>query len=577
MNKKLKTWLLISLAIICGLGIHFCIRYPALSLTYFHNEDTAGITYSAHLIMQGDLPYIDTVEMKAPGSFFLLAQWWSWFGVSLESAQTLMFMWSFLAACGIALGSWFLYHSIWTAGCSGLLYIYLAPFTDSIDINYGAWMITPYIFAASFLWWIYRDNYQPPPETETHKTNNYSKISWGRKQLTVHLGLGLLIALSALMKRQGAAIFPLALWLVYSVSANKHKALTYLIGGTCIGFTLFFIPYWQKGHLLEGIENYFFSKSGWDYLASNIVETKVNISSKVHKLPRLWDGIVGTPIHLPIGTALSSLVLVYTLVERWQTKQYQENSEMESSDFIDTRLLGYLGIFALLSFTGTALGLRFFKGYYLQMLPALIWIGTYPSVWRRVFTLSRTLLSSKLRTKGLLQKVIIVLFITSLPFALSISWSHLNKARRMRSAPLYLPTMQIREISQEIKANTQREDKIWVWGRWAWPSYFYTERQSATRYFKNLGVLTTQLTNTWNPNRKSLPTRFNPHSPWKEAIKELEANPPQWIICAKNESFRDFKALRQLLSQRYQAVTYQQLRVKTGKKRPLFSVYRLKP
>ena len=62
--------------------------------------------------------------------------------------------------------------------------------------------------------------------------------------------------------------------------------------------------------------------------------------------------------------------------------------------------------------------------------------------------------------------------------------------------------MQIREISQEIKANTRREDKIWVWGRWAWPSYFYTERQSATRYFKNLGVLTTQLTNTWNPQRK---------------------------------------------------------------------------
>ena len=179
MNKKLKKWLMISFAILCGLGLHYCIRYPALSLAYFHNEDTAGITYSAHLIMQGGLPYIDTVEMKAPGSFFLLAQWWSWFGVSLESAQSLMFMWSFLAACGIALGSWFLYHSIWTAGFSGLLYIYLAPFTDSIDINYGAWMITPYIFLQQVSYGgSIEKTIRNSTTSKINKPNSYSENTW---------------------------------------------------------------------------------------------------------------------------------------------------------------------------------------------------------------------------------------------------------------------------------------------------------------------------------------------------------------------------------------------------------------
>ena len=48
--------------------IHLWIRWPAFHLSYFHNEDTAGITYSADLILRGGLPLIDTVEMKAPAA-----------------------------------------------------------------------------------------------------------------------------------------------------------------------------------------------------------------------------------------------------------------------------------------------------------------------------------------------------------------------------------------------------------------------------------------------------------------------------------------------------------------------------
>ena len=156
----------------------------------------------------------------------------------------------------------------------------------------------------------------------------------------------------------------------------------------------------------------------------------------------------------------------------------------------------------------------------------------------------------------------------------------------MRSRVLYAPAKQIKEISfalnrrdEEMKTARHHPIKrggLWVWGRWAWPAYYYTELTSPTRYFKNLGVLTTQLSNTWNPKRRSEPTRFDPSTPWPEAIRELKSSPPRYVIIAKNESFREFRALRQLLRKRYKRLSYSSLKVRVSRKRELFIVYQLR-
>ena len=114
--------------------------------------------------------------------------------------------------------------------------------------------------------------------------------------------------------------------------------------------------------------------------------------------------------------------------------------------------------------------------------------------------------------------------------------------------------------------NTKVNDQIWIWGRWAWPVYFYSQRESATRYFKSLGVLTTQLSNTWNPQRKTRPTAFNPNGPWKEAIGELQQNLPKFIVLARNEPYHQFKALKQLLRTHYQTVTHKLFPLKQQRK-----------
>ena len=96
----------------------------------------------------------------------------------------------------------------------------------------------------------------------------------------------------------------------------------------------------------------------------------------------------------------------------------------------------------------------------------------------------------------------------------------------------------------------------------------------SNRFFKNLGVLTTQLTNTWNPKTRSTPTRFNPHSPWRVCIQELEKNPPTYILIALNERMTRFRALKSFLRTHYQEMSYTQMKLKY--KRPLFKLYQLK-
>lgn len=594
---------LVTLSVLCLFGLHWYLRSPALNLDYFHNEDTAGITYSADLILRGGSPLIDTVEMKAPGSFFLLAGWWSLFGRSIESAQFLMLLWSALAALGVGLGAWLIYRSLKASFIAGALYIYLAPFTDSIDINYGAWMITPYIWSACALWALL-----DPVGREEHGTQSSAGspyLSINQKFLLFGV-CGLCIAMSALMKRQGAAIFPLAIWFLLRERAQRSTLFLAFGGGLLIGFSLIFTYYALRGELWESAGHFFFSKSGWSYLSNDLISkgtTELNQSNiGSARLPRLWDGIVGLAYHVPLSGGLALITLL-------PHRRSNYKAQIQSKTILLWCLFG-------LSFLGAALGLRFFKGYYLQVLPSLLWIGVNPKFWKGLCEtlceglgiyvvdrheasrersveehdpLSRTELDD---VKGRpLKKLIMSLLIIGLLSSLLVpatysSWEHLTQTRAMRSGPLYLPARQIKEICDGIRVQSDQSSPqtthglegitLWVWGRWAWPAYYFLEAKSTTRFFKNLGVLTTQLNNTWNPQRASSPTRFDPNTPWKQAISELKFKSPQWIIIAKNESISGFKELKHLLELKYKRQSYKDLKVSSAPHRVLFEVYQLK-
>ena len=71
MNKAapIKMSEVICLGILTGIAIF--MRWPAVNNPGFHNEDVAGITYNADLLINGFLPLVDNLEYKAPGAFCL--------------------------------------------------------------------------------------------------------------------------------------------------------------------------------------------------------------------------------------------------------------------------------------------------------------------------------------------------------------------------------------------------------------------------------------------------------------------------------------------------------------------------
>ena len=123
-------------------GMSLLIRWPALQNGGFHNEDVAGITYNADLLLNHFKPLVDNVEYKAPGSFFLSALAWHSFGRSLVTLQWCVFLLSLAAAFGVFRLVSLLYDAR-RGRYAAFLYIVLSPITDSMDANYGAWMIAP--------------------------------------------------------------------------------------------------------------------------------------------------------------------------------------------------------------------------------------------------------------------------------------------------------------------------------------------------------------------------------------------------------------------------------------------------
>ena len=147
----MRTRLFHTAALLALAGLALWLRWPALSTEGFHNEDVAGITYNADLLRSGMLPLVDNLELKAPGSFFMTAGIWAAAERTIVSLQRFMCFWSILAMWGIYAGGLLLYGRR-AAFAAGLLYCVGAPISDSIDINYGAWMIAPYIWSTVCSW-----------------------------------------------------------------------------------------------------------------------------------------------------------------------------------------------------------------------------------------------------------------------------------------------------------------------------------------------------------------------------------------------------------------------------------------
>jgi hypothetical protein len=293
-----------------------------------------------------------------------------------------------------------------------------------------------------------------------------------------------------------------------------------------IGFGGLGLWYLWQGGAEAYIRNYFFSESGWRYAAQSALDFE-------QKMLRLGDGILGFWEYVGGPAVLTLCVGGVAIYQRRLTAR---------GVLLTTHLL--------MSFAGAAVGFRFFKSYYQQVLPALCWIAAHPNG-----PLMRGLTVKSWRARpGQAAWGLAALIAIAIPSTLKAHKQY-ERIDKMRS---HSRERDLVRVARNLKPNLGPKDSVWVWGRWAWPLYFHLDRRAPTRFYKVLGVVTTDLTNTWR--RPTLPTKFVDNPEAKEIIADLRRARPAFIVISKNERYSGWKDFRKLLREQYRVLPHFKMR-----------------
>jgi 4-amino-4-deoxy-L-arabinose transferase-like glycosyltransferase len=495
---------------VCLLGLAaLVLRSPSYGTAGFHNEDAAGITYNADLLLRGLLPLKDSVEFKGPGAFYLVWAFFAAFGRSLTVLTVAAAFWSVGCTALLYLTGRALY-GIRAAGVAALLYTLGSPSIDSIDINYHAWMSLPYIGALLLF-----------------------VLGLRRARVTTFLASGFVLGLAALIKHQSIVMAPclgavLILWPRLQrpegwAAPRPWAALVAMAAGGVAAFAALGVYYVVRGDLLSYFRTYFLAEAGWHYVAGTIGWND--------KLGRVGEGVWGLWEFLAFPTALAGLAIVATL---------RVGPRLTLRGVL-------LGLHLVFSFLGASIGFRYFKSYYLQVLPTMALLAALPlgpavralepEFWRGFRSLWRRRLVPALLSVALAGP------------ALAMDLGDLAQIRRERRVAR---DPEAQKLGRIIRENSGPGERVWVWGRWAWPVYFHADRVAGTPYYKVLELLTTTLTNTWR--RPTQAVRFRSDGPWREVIADLQRVRPAFIAVSRNEDYREFKAFKDLLAKDYAIV-----------------------
>lgn len=496
-----------ALAVLSLAWLTVWLHGPVLSIEGFFNNDAAGITYNADLLRHGLLPLVDSDESKAPGTFYLVAGVWGVFGRSLVVLHRFACFWSILAMLGVYTSGRLLFGRR-AAFIAAALFTLCAPITNELDFNYGAWMIAPYAWSVAFL---------------------IASLKTGRLRWLVAAGATL--AFAGLLKRQAGIAFPLFAMMPlvapylewpedWAEPPDRRRAMLALGLGLGLGFGPIMFWYLVHGELITFISTYFFSSSGWSYLGGGMDFSQQWL--------RIEDGFAGLLVFLATPSLLAAASLFGAGRPRLGAKGV------------------LLGTFFWLSFVGASLGLRFFKHYYSQLLPAAVLIAAMPCGALLRWT------SAEL-WRGWRQRIASIVVILGLLLAVfpAVMNDH-EQVKKVRKSRRHAHDRTAYRVARVINKQAKPGDKVWVMGWRAWPIYYYTDRIAPTEFYKVMHVLTTQLTNTWR--RPTKRRRFVPESPWQPLMADLKADPPAFIVVGKHADYSKFTALHEFLGERYRKI-----------------------
>jgi len=444
----------------------------------FSNADIAGMTYNADLLNDGMLPYIESIEGKAPGTFFLTALVFRVFGRGLTPLWWFFLTWQLLGALAVWVGARALYHPSKTLSAAVATGLFLAS-AGQFDLVYTSWMTTPYAWAF----------------TAAIVGLKSGRVRW-------HLLAGLCAMFAFLMKRQAVVLVPLfPILFVWAKRLSMPGAKGSTWGWWSLGASALPLPllifYLDKGHLLKLITSIFPVESVMRYATWESPISTFEIIGLV--LAQCYETF-------PLAASLGIASLVVATSDRSSGKA--ENS---------WPVFPQVAFLILSVMAGSLGGPRYYQHYLLQYLPALALLAARPGL----FTFFRAWTTATVVQRTVRYLLLLLLLI-------AVGWHIEEYARGEEDRRPEEDLSAAREAGLFIAERTTEDETIMVWGWTAWPTYFWADRRAPVLGYKSLGLLTSPNTNS--SFFKSQPIRFQPGVHADALMRAFRDDPPAYFV-----------------------------------------------
>ncbi|MCA9681847.1 MAG: hypothetical protein KC457_06605 [Myxococcales bacterium] len=477
------------------------LRWPGFSQGGFASHDVAGILYNAMVLHDGGLPYVDTLEVKAPGTFFLARLFAGAEGRDIARFQIWANLWALAGLVMVAALGWRLWGRIGALVSAGLYALHDAHL-DTMDANYVTWANGAQIGA--FVLGI--------EASRARKTGNRAAL-W--------LLAGGVAGFAALCKRPDGVILLVILVIaaVAGLRANEDRsarpwgcwrAPALVLGGFVAAHLPIAALYARQGQLSALYHGYVFNSWGARYLGARGLSPD-----------NLIEGALALTHFLSLPLCLAAFAGAAALLAR--REQAFDRARLE---------FAFVAVWAAGTLAAASIGFRFYKGYFVAVAaPTCLLAGA-----------SLGLLGRRSAAHWLPRILALALCLPLVGRELLI----LDKERVNRAVAHDLGG---RTIAAHLIEHTHPRDTIWVWGWHLWDVYPMTGRMSASRIYKSLGILSQPNDDTWR--RPASPLRFVESAYSDQLLAELDAARPAYVVLGSTVPHREFEALHAWLRQHY--------------------------
>ncbi len=472
----------------------------------FRNLDVTGIVYNARLLLQGQLPYLHSAEVKPPGAFVLLAPvlWVA----SLRGVWLLAVLWGALTSLATGALAKACYGDRWGRRAA-ILHAAASVIANDADINYSFWMALPFTLAAALA-----------------ARGVHAKSEWHYALCWSLAGALALFAVSIKPSAWPLVLLFAGLWLRELRHHDFVRALALPAWGLCgalLATLLVALPFWVHGRL--------------DVLTGGLAQVRSFGSEYVGLVVKGAGGYLNAagigmqclPDQMP---AMLGVALLGCLPGRFN---------------LPGSPIGFVPwLFLAAALCGVTMTLRFFTHDNAQLWPALAVLAMRPSgIIARLFTA----LEARGRDKWVHRLPLILGLVAAAPGLWRTFWLHWYFVNNDHN---------VAGICRKVEPLLAPSDSVLAWGWQAWSVYEHCGRPAPGRIYKTIGTLTTLNTNTCNRGYGRLVLRKGEVA--RSFMADLERNPPGLILWSTyhhdmgGDPLDEFAALSAFIEQRYAMV-----------------------